>query len=111
MKSLNPDKTSLPHISVALFGTGRAGSLHFNNIRNIRHVTLKYIVESDKSKWDTVRQNWSCHDVTFLMPDQLDVLAKDDEVKACIIATPTAFHESYILQCLEAGKNVICEKV
>ena len=43
-------------VTLALFGLGRAGSIHLANIVANRKVELKYIVESDQSKWASVRQ-------------------------------------------------------
>lgn len=37
-------------------------------------------------------------------------LLADDEVEIVVIAVPNDFHEHYVVKCLEAGKNVICEK-
>ena len=42
--------------------------------------------------------------------DTVDELLADDEVELVVIAVPNDLHEYYTIKCLEAGKNVICEK-
>ena len=46
-------------VTLALFGLGRAGSIHLANIVANRKVELKYIVESDQSKWASVRNKFN----------------------------------------------------
>ena len=40
----------------------------------------------------------------------LDELLNDKSVEIVVIAVPNDFHEELTVKCLEAGKNVICEK-
>ena len=54
-------------VTLALFGLGRAGSIHLANIVANRKVELKYIVESDQSKWASVRNKFNLvNNVKFL---------------------------------------------
>ena len=54
-------------VTLALFGLGRAGSIHLANIVANRKVELKYIVESDQSKWASVRNKFNlANKVKFL---------------------------------------------
>lgn len=42
--------------------------------------------------------------------DSLEALLADSEVEIVVVATPNDLHEEMVIKCLEAGKNVICEK-
>ena len=52
-------------VTLALFGLGRAGSIHLANIVANRKVQLKYIVESDQSKWASVKTKFNLLDVRY----------------------------------------------
>ena len=59
-------------LRLALFGAGRAGSIHLKNIVANPRIDLIYIVESDEGKWEEVRKRWNLKDnTTFLRPEVL----------------------------------------
>lgn len=97
-------------VRVALFGIGRAGSIHLANIIANPGVELAYVVESDSSISDGCRTKWNLNDTTFLHPDDVSKVYEDSGVDASIICTPTFTHEEYIMGSLKAGKDVFCEK-
>jgi len=103
------DEASTP-VVLALFGLGRAGSIHIANILANPRVTLKYVVEEDDSKWETCRLRWSLTDTVFVTPKVLPTVLADPNLTACLIATPTFTHEAFIVASLDAGKAVFSEK-
>lgn len=88
---------------VALFGAGRAGSIHLANIVANPRIELAYIVESDSSNWDTCSKKWNLTSskTTFLHPDNVAEVYEDSTVDACIICTPTFTHEGFIIGSLK----------
>ena len=57
------------------------GFVHLGNIVGNPRVSLKYIVEADKSKWETTKDNWNLEKTTFLQPDEAHkVRSGDDDV-------------------------------
>ena len=57
-------------LRLALFGAGRAGSIHLKNIVANPRIDLIYIVESDEGKWEEVRKRWNLKEnTTFLRPE------------------------------------------
>ena len=88
---------------VALFGTGRAGSIHLANIVANPRIKLAYIVESDSSSWEACRTKWNltASKTTFIHPDNVAEVYKDSTVDACIICTPTFTHEMFIIGSLQ----------
>ena len=98
------------YIGVALFGLGRAGSIHFKNlVKNVR-IDLKYLVEENVAVAEQFVVDYRLEDTAVLCSKDLDIVIKDTTVTACVITTPTETHEGIVMACLEAGKAVFCEK-
>jgi len=103
------DKPDAP-VNIAIFGLGRAGSIHLANIRANPRVNLRYIVEANDKLWEGIREHWNLKDVTFLKPEDAETVYKDESIQACFVCTPTFTHEGFILGSLSAGKAVFGEK-
>ena len=88
---------------VALFGAGRAGSIHLANIVANPRIELAYVVESDSSSWKACRATWNlaASKTTFLHPDNVAEVYEDGTVDACVICTPTFTHEGFIVGSLQ----------
>ena len=98
-------------VVLALFGLGRAGTIHLNNLLANREVKIKYIIDGDAARCESVKNRLNlASEVRFLQPAEADLLYNDEEVNAVIVATPTYTHEEYITRSLEAGKAVFTEK-
>lgn len=97
-------------VSLALFGLGRAGTIHLNNILGLRTVCLKYVVENDEARCQDIKRTLNLTEVTFLKFDQADKVFNDKALRAVMVATPTASHEEIITRSLNAGKAVFTEK-
>jgi len=97
-------------VVMALFGLGRAGSIHIANIIANPRCVLKYVVEQDSSRWEQARTRWNLTTTEFIHPDAVAKVYEDKEVTACLVATPTFTHEGFITGSLDAGKAVFSEK-
>ena len=97
-------------VSLALFGLGRAGTIHLYNIMGQGNIQLKYVLESDEARFLAVKKALNLGAVTYVHPDNVDTLLQDQELDAVIVATPTGSHEELITKSLEAGKAVFSEK-
>ena len=88
---------------VALFGAGRAGSIHLANIVANPRIELAYVVESDSSSWEACRAKWNlaASKTNFLHPDNVAEVYADGTVDACVICTPTFTHEGFIVGSLQ----------
>ena len=88
---------------VALFGAGRAGSIHLANIVANPRIELAYVVESDSSSWDACRSKWNLSEnsTAFIHPDNVAEVYENSKVDACIICTPTFTHEGFIIGSLQ----------
>lgn len=99
-----------PQLRVALFGIGRAGTIHLKNIMSNPRIKLLYIVDDVESKWSKLKDFWRLDDVTFLNSKQANKVYQDPAVDAVIIASPTFTHEGIARRSLESKKAVFCEK-
>ncbi|XP_011685180.1 PREDICTED: trans-1,2-dihydrobenzene-1,2-diol dehydrogenase-like [Wasmannia auropunctata] len=99
-----------PIIRVALFGVGRAGTIHLENIISNIRVKLLYIVDDVESNWRALQKYWRLDNITFLNSKQSDKVFKDPNVDAVVVASPTYTHEDIVIKALEAKKAVFCEK-
>lgn len=97
-------------VTLALFGLGRAGSIHLSNILANPRVVLKYVIEQDQTRWEPSRLRWNLTNTTFVLPSDLSQVLEDPQLTACLIATPTFTHEGFIIASLTAGKAVFSEK-
>ena len=96
-------------VGFALFGIGRAGNIHGNNLIRDPQARLKYIVDIDEDKAkEFVKSNYL--DTKVVPPSAMETVLGDKTVTAAVITTPTHLHEDLILSCLKAGKAVFCEK-
>ncbi|XP_033216590.1 inositol 2-dehydrogenase-like [Belonocnema kinseyi] len=96
--------------NVAIFGLGRAGTIHLEHVVSNPRTKVVYIVDDVESKWEAIKQYWRLKDVTFLTSKQSDLVFKDSRVDIIVVASPTRTHEYIITKCLEAKKAVFCEK-
>ncbi|CAK9826816.1 Uncharacterized oxidoreductase YrbE [Anthophora retusa] len=99
-----------PQVKVALFGIGRAGTIHLSNINTNPRLKLLYIVDDIESNWLNLKEYWHLDDVTFLTSKQSDRVYNDPNVDAVIVASPTYTHETIVRSALETKKAVFCEK-
>ena len=104
-------------VNVALCGFGRAGKIHFHNIRVNYRCKLKYIVDCfdvptvTKGVRDVLEKYYMEDGVTFVKASEFEaVVLSDLSLDAVVIATPTETHERYVKASLKSKKAVFCEK-
>lgn len=108
--SLKSANQADPKVRLALFGVGRAGTIHLASIVASRRVNLLYIVDDVETNWQKLREYWGLEGVTFLTSKQSDKVYKDPNVDAVVVASPTYTHELIVTNALNARKAVFCEK-
>ncbi|CAD6231790.1 GSCOCG00001586001-RA-CDS [Cotesia congregata] len=97
-------------VKVAIFGAGRAGTIHLANIIHNPRMKLMYIVDDVEANWPKMKKHYRLNDVIFLNSKQSDKVFKDPNVDAVIVSSPTHTHEYIVTKSLEARKAVFCEK-
>ncbi len=90
---------------LAIIGFGGMGGWHCQNItEKIDEITVKGV-------WDIREEaREKAKGQGLYAYSSLDELLNDDEIDIVTIATPNDFHKQLVIDCLEAGKNVVCEK-
>ena len=91
--------------NLAVIGYGGMGSWHCQNIMDkIPQIHVKGV-------WDIRPEALNKAKEKGLSPySSLEELLQDKEIDLVTIAVPNNFHKELAIQCLRAGKNVVCEK-
>jgi myo-inositol 2-dehydrogenase/D-chiro-inositol 1-dehydrogenase len=94
--------------TIAIFGAGRIGRLHAENIaRNIPEAKIKYIVDAFLTP---EMEAWGKSLGVPNMLKESDAVFADPEVDCILIGSPTPTHADLILKACESKKDVLCEK-
>lgn len=92
-------------VNFAILGCGNIGSRHADKIKDTDYIKLVAVCDVIKEKADDLAQK---HVVKAYY--SLDELLKDNSIDFINICTPSGFHAQHSITCLNAGKNVLCEK-
>ena len=95
-------------IGLGMIGAGRATELHMNALQRFSGIDVEYkMIAARRHEQVTVAQErFGFAEATL---DYHDLLA-NPEIDVVDICTPPYVHEQMIIEALEAGKHVICEK-
>jgi myo-inositol 2-dehydrogenase/D-chiro-inositol 1-dehydrogenase len=93
----------MQNITVGIFGAGRIGQVHGNNLLRMPGVALKTVIDPlvDFADWPPRSV------VTGTEPGQI---LDDDEIDAVLVCSPTPTHADLTERAARAGKHVFCEK-
>jgi len=91
-------------INFALFGAGRIGSIHANNVASHAHAKMVALYDPIKLNADHLAGEIGCEQMS---PD--DIFASSD-IDAVLICSATDTHADLIEQAVAAGKHVFSEK-
>ncbi|GAA3409536.1 Gfo/Idh/MocA family protein [Paenibacillus hodogayensis] len=92
---------------VAIIGCGTiANSAHIKAYVANPDAEIKYFCDIIKERAEKAVQEYGCGEAI----EDYHVILNDPEVEAVSICTPNNGHASISIDCLRAGKNVLCEK-
>lgn len=104
-------KSDATPVVAAIFGLGRAGSIHLSNIVGNPRIILKYIVDDRKERFADLKKYWKLSDsVSFITSSEADKVYNDKAVTVVIIGSPTYTHHDIVVKSTAANKDVYCEK-
>jgi len=97
---------------VAIFGIGRAGTIHLSYLVNLRRVNLLYIVDDDTNKLQKIKSYYKIDTskTKLITSKEAEQVYKDPKVNFIVVSSPTYTHEDIISDALKAKKAVFCEK-
>ena len=99
-------------INVGLLGCGAQGQVLMNACLKIPGIRFKAVCDIWKA-WNQKRVSRilkAYKHVNNTYVDYREMLEKEKDLDAVIIATPDFWHSEHAVACLEAGLNVYCEK-
>ena len=92
-------------LTFALFGAGRIGKMHAENIHAFAQSEIKYVFDVYTPAAQEVADQTGA-----IVADNVDIALADPEVDAVLIATSTDTHVDLIIKAAKAGKAILCEK-
>ena len=92
-------------INVALFGLGRIGLMHANNLINNKNFNLKYIFDVNRKLAKKVSKNLNCQNI-----ENPQIAYKDKKIDCIFISSTTSTHLKFIYESIKSNKTVFCEK-
>ena len=92
-------------INIALFGLGRIGQMHAQNLFDHNEFNLKYIFDIDNRLGKKFSKKYNC--ISIIEPK---IALNDKKVKIIFIATSTKTHLKFIQAAVKEKKIVFCEK-
>ena len=92
-------------INIALFGLGRIGQMHAENLINHPEFNLKYIFDLDEDLTKKLSKKYKC-----IAVKDPNIAFKDKNIKSIFIATSTNTHLKFIEEAVKNKKIVFCEK-
>jgi len=98
-------------ITVALIGAGTQGRVLLNDCLKIEGVRFKAVCDIwDYSLRYATRRLKAYGQPVTGYKDYRELLEKESDIDAVIVATPDCWHAEHTSACLKAGKHVYCEK-
>ncbi|WP_289038661.1 Gfo/Idh/MocA family oxidoreductase [uncultured Zobellia sp.] len=99
--------TSNDQINLALIGTGIQGIFDTQAALTVSGVKLVAACDLYTSRLERAKELWG--EAIFTTRDYREILNRKD-IDAVIIATPDHWHQKIVIDALQAGKHVYCEK-
>jgi myo-inositol 2-dehydrogenase/D-chiro-inositol 1-dehydrogenase len=91
--------------AVGVIGVGRIGTMHTRNL--VHHVPEARVAAVASPRIDPA---WAEELGIPTVTTDVDVLLRDPEIEAVVIATPSGRHVEMIRRAARAGKQIFCEK-
>ena len=88
----------------AIFGYGRAGVIHYGNLKNMDDVEIRYIVDPRNDL------NTDSFNKTTKHVQTVEEAVCDKELEFVFVCSPTACHNEGIQAALKNGIHIFCEK-
>ena len=92
-------------INIALFGLGRIGQMHADNLISNPNFNLRYVFDIDQKLSKKLSKKYNC-----LAIENTNIAFRDKDIKCIFIASSTATHLKFIEEGVKNKKIIFCEK-
>ena len=92
-------------INIALFGLGRIGIVHAQNIFLNNKCSLQYVFDIDQERAKKLAKKFNSIPIK-----NTRIAYTDKKVDVIFITTPTSTHIKYIMEAVKFKKTIFCEK-
>ena len=92
-------------INIALFGLGRIGVMHAQNIYLNNNCSLQYVFDIDQVLAKKIAKKFNSISIK-----NTRIAYTDKKVDVIFITTPTSTHIKYIMEAVKFKKTIFCEK-
>ena len=92
-------------INIALFGLGRIGVVHAQNIFLNNKCSLQYVFDIDQARTKKIAKKFNSIPIK-----NTRIAYTDKKVDVIFITTPTSTHIKYIMEAVKFKKTIFCEK-
>ena len=93
-------------VNIAVIGTGAMGSNHVRVLSELSGVDLVAISDTDEEKLEKLSAQYN---IKSTYKDHIEMFQKE-RIDGVIVAVPADFHKKVVLDCIQAGVNVLVEK-
>ncbi|MCB0742433.1 MAG: Gfo/Idh/MocA family oxidoreductase [Ignavibacteriales bacterium] len=112
IKTSGQESSVTNDINIALLGTGAQGQVLLSAILKIPNIKFKAVcdiwTDYNQLRAHRLLQKYG-HELNAYV-DYKEMLAKEKDLDAVIVATPDFWHAQHAVDCMEAGLHVYCEK-
>lgn len=105
-REINVSLTMKQKINWGIIGPGKIARKFAYDLQFSSGGSLYAIASRSRARLDQFHREFPA----YKQYDQYELMLADPDVDAVYIATPHSHHYPWILQCLEYGKHVLCEK-
>ena len=92
-------------INIALFGLGRIGVMHAQNIFLNNKCSLQYVFDIDQALAKKIAKKFNSISI-----ENTRIAYNDKNIDVIFITTPTSTHIKYIMEAVKFKKTIFCEK-
>lgn len=93
------------NVNFSILGCGKIGTRHAVKMMDIKHIKLVAVCDVIKERAKKLAEKYNCRYYT-----RIEDMLKDKDIDFINICTPSGLHSTHSIQCLNAKKNVLCEK-
>lgn len=93
------------NVNFSILGCGKIGTRHAVKMMDIKNIKLTSVCDIIPERAKSLAEKYNCKYYV-----RIEDMLKDKDIDFVNICTPSGLHSTHSIQCLNAKKNVLCEK-